>query len=193
MTEVALESGGSSSFEWPRWCSGWEKVEELTDMIAKHDMYSVFPCGCAFGLTIKGLKPLKPWRAVTTNERVAVEMNDKRCRHPKRFRHDHLEGGKLAAYLSGFCNRAMATSILCSVFPERFLEGVPAMPTAVDSSEECTPEKWTKIADQLNNGVCLQHAQALVHKVISRKEIKEETRKREKEKLLGKKHRKLGR
>ena len=83
------------------------------------------------------------------------------------------EGGKLA-YLSGFYNQAMATSILCSVFPEKFLEGVPAMPTVVDSSEEGTPEKWKRIADQLNNGVCLQHAQALVHRVLSRKEIKED-------------------
>ena len=59
LTEVALESGCSSSFEGPRWCSGWQKVEELTDMIAKHDMYPVYPCGCAFDLTIKGLRPLK--------------------------------------------------------------------------------------------------------------------------------------
>ena len=63
---------------------------------------------------------------------------------------------------------------LLQVFPEKFLEGVPAMPTVVDSSEECTPEKWKRIADQLNNGVCLQHAQALVHRVLSRKEIKED-------------------
>jgi len=118
-------------------------------MLAEHDRYSVYPCRCAFGLIIKGLKPLKPWRIVTTNDRVAVEMNDKRCRHPKEFRHDHLDGGKLA-YLSGFYNRAMATSILCSVFPEKFLEGVRRMPTVVDSSEECTPRKWERLADQLN-------------------------------------------
>ena len=29
---------GSSTFEWPRFCSGWGVVEELTDMIVKHDM-----------------------------------------------------------------------------------------------------------------------------------------------------------
>ena len=63
---------------------------------------------------------------------------------------------------------------LLQVFPEKFLEGVPAMPTVVDSSEECTPEKWKRIADQLSNDVCLQHAQALVHRVLSRKEIEED-------------------
>ena len=53
-------------------------------MLAEHDRHSVYPCRCAFGLIIKGLKPLKAWRIVTTNDRVAVEMNDKRCRHRKK-------------------------------------------------------------------------------------------------------------
>lgn len=86
-------------------------------MMAKHDMYSVYPCGCAFDLTIKGLKPLKPWRIVmTTNERVAVEMNDKRCRHPRGFHHDHLEGGQLAT-LVGFAKRLwlLQSYVRCSL------------------------------------------------------------------------------
>ena len=96
LTDVVLESGASSTFEWPRWCSGWTEVEELQDMITKHSMISAYPCGCAFDLTIHGKKPLKPWRLVTTNERVAVEMNNKVCKHPKGHKHDRLEGGKLS-------------------------------------------------------------------------------------------------
>ena len=47
LTDLAVESGGSSSFEWPRYCSGWE-LEELTSMIVKHSMYTSLPCGCDF-------------------------------------------------------------------------------------------------------------------------------------------------
>ena len=62
LTDVALESRGSSSFEWPRWCAGWTEVEELQDMITRHNMFSTYPCECAFGLNIQ-----------------------KVCRHPKVF------------------------------------------------------------------------------------------------------------
>ena len=173
LTDVALESGGSSSFEWPRYCSGWTEVQELSNMIAKHDMYSTYPTGCGFGLCINGKYPLKPWRIVTTNDRVAIEMDSKRCTHSKNHKHDHLEGGKLA-YLSGFYNRAMATSILVSLYPEKFMEGVPAMPITVTCSDFHYGKKLERIADQLNHGNCLQDAQALVHRVLSKKEIKED-------------------
>ena len=173
LTDVALESGGSSTFEWPRWCSGWNEVEELQDMITKHSMISAYPCGCAFDLTIHGKKPLKPWRLVTTNERVAVEMNNKVCKHPKGHKHDRLEGGKLS-YLSGFYNRPMAVSILCSLFPEKFLKNVPAMPTVIAGNDEHMNKKWERIAEQLNSGSCLQHAMGLVHRVLTRKEIQDD-------------------
>ena len=173
LTDVALESGGSSSFEWPRYCSGWTEVQELSNMIAKHDMYSTYPTGCGFGLCINGKYPLKPWRIVTTNDRVAIEMDSKRCTHSKNHKHDHLEGGKLA-YLSGFYNSAMATSILVSLYPEKFMEGVPAMPITVTCSDFHYGKKLERIADQLNHGNCLQDAQALVHRVLSKKEIKED-------------------
>lgn len=67
LTDLAVESGGSSSFEWPRYCSGWDEIEALSDMIVRYDMFSAFPCGCSFTLEIKGKFPKKPWRIVTTN------------------------------------------------------------------------------------------------------------------------------
>ena len=171
LSEIAIDSGGSSSFEWPRWCSGWEEVDELTLMITKFSMFSTYPCGCAFDLTIKGKKPLKPWRIVTTDERVAVEMGRRTCKHPKGYKHDRLEGGNLS-YLSGFYNRSMAASILCSLFPKEFMEGIPAMPTVVEDNQNHNVDKWERIADLLNSGTCLQHAMGLVHRVLSRQEIK---------------------
>lgn len=119
LTDLAVESGGSSSCEWPRYCSGRDEIEALSTMIVKHNMFSSCPCGCSFSLEIKGKRPKKPWRVISTNQRLAVEMNNHDCRHPKGFKHDLLEGSDLV-HLSGFYNHAMATSILCSIFPEKF-------------------------------------------------------------------------
>ena len=171
LADLAIESGGSASFEWPRFCTGWVEVEELNDMLTKHNMFATYPCGCGFNLTIKGLKPLKPWRIITTHKRLAIELDSRRCCHPKGFVHDKLEGGNLA-YLSGFYNREMAISILGSLFPAEFLKGIPAMPTVpIEEGDHPLSEKWGRISEQLADGKCFQHAQALVHRVLSRKEI----------------------
>ena len=58
--------------------------------------------------------------------------------------------------------------------PEKFMEGVPAMPITVTCSDFHYGKKLERIADQLNHGNCLQDAQALVHRVLSKKEIKED-------------------
>ena len=171
LADLAVRSGGSATFEWPRFCTGWVEVEELSHMVTKYNMFSTYPCGCGFNLAIKGLKPLKPWRIITTHERLAVELDSRRCCHPKNFVHDKLEGGNLA-YLSGFYNREMAISILGSLFPAEFLQGIPAMPTVPLEEGDCQlSEKWGRISEQLADGKCFQHAQALVHRVLSRKEI----------------------
>ena len=171
LADVGVESGGSATFEWPRFCSGWVEVEELTDMLTKHSMFSTYPTGCAFGLTIKGLKPLKPWRIITTHERLALELDSRRCCHPKGYCHDRLAGGRLA-YLSGFYNHDMAVSILCSLYPDAFMRGVPSMPTVpTEEGSSDAYSKWGRISGQLSEGKCFQHAQALVHRVLSKKEI----------------------
>lgn len=174
LADESLETGGSASFEWPRQCSGWGEIDELIHMITKHDMISSHPCGCSFSLEIKGRRPKKPWRIVSTNERLSVEMESRRCRHPKGFKHDPLEGGELS-YLSGFYNREMATSILCSLFPEKFLEGIPSFPiVAHDHGEEGLPLNAERIFEQLGEGRLLHNAQALVHRVLTKKQIRED-------------------
>lgn len=171
LTDVAIESGGSATFEWPRYCTGWVEVEELSDMMTKRNMVSTYPSGCGFNLTIKGLKPLKPWRIITTHERLAIELDSRRCCHPKGYRHDRLAGGRLA-YLSGFYNHEMAVSILCSLYPDVFMKGIPSMPTIpVRENSGDMYDKWGRISEQLSEGRCFQHAQALVHRVLSKTEI----------------------
>ena len=172
LTDLAVESGGSSSFEWPRYCSGWVEVDELVDMIVRHNMFSSLPCGCSFSSEIKGKRPKKPWRIVSTNARLSAEMDIHRCRHPKGFSHDALDGGKLA-FLSGFDNREMSISILCSLFPGKFLEGIPSFPVLAEN-EKVDQLKIERMMEQLGDGKCLHNAQALVHRVLSRKEIQQD-------------------
>ena len=71
LADVAVASGGSASFEWPLGCEGWED-DKLTNLISRLNMYAAYPTGCGMGLEIDGKFPLKEWRVVTTDKRLAV-------------------------------------------------------------------------------------------------------------------------
>lgn len=172
LTDEAVEGGGSSSFEWPRYCSGWGEIQELENMVVRHDMYSSYPRGCAFTLEIHGKRPKKPWRIVSTNARLSAEMESHRCRHPRGFNHDPLEGGKMS-FLSGFYNREMATSILCLLFPEKVLEGIPSFPV-MSQEEQFSQPKIERIFGRLESGCFLQEAKALAHRLVTRKQIQQD-------------------
>lgn len=73
LSEVAILSGGTSSFEWPQECQGW-KESEILSMISRFNMFSCYPTGCGFDLTIQGKTPRKEWRIVTTSQRLAFEL-----------------------------------------------------------------------------------------------------------------------
>ena len=106
LAEVAFLSGGSISFEWPRYCAGWLEPR-ITHMISWFRMFSAFPTGCGFGLVINGKHPLKPWRIVSTHQQLAQDLDRRRCIHGKGHKHDPLEGGLTVK--SGFYNRNMVT------------------------------------------------------------------------------------
>ena len=127
--------------------------------IADFILYASYPTGCGFGLTIKGKKPLKEWRVVTTSRRLAVELNRYTCPHTKNHKHDHLEGGGLASE-SGFYNLKMATVIVSSLCSETVLNAIPSMPTV--GGVLAHEEKGLWMA---------QLVLALVHKPLSREEI----------------------
>ena len=155
---IAEGSGGTISFEWPKGCEGWP-LDEVIQMVVQFDMVSSYPSGCGFGLVIDGKRPLKPWRVVTTSKRLAAQMHRFRCKHPPGFRHDPIEGGRMASQ-SGLYNKKMATAILTALYPEVTNRGVPSMPTFQGA-----------IAHEEKGLIMAQLALALVHQPISRSQL----------------------
>ena len=127
LAKLAVRSGGSASFEWPLRNGGW-LLDEVVSMIVDLNMFSCHPSGCGMGLVIDGKYPLKEWRVVTTNQRVAAHLDKFRCQHPPGHKHDPIEGGRMAK-LSGIYNIKMAISILSPLNPHAAFTDIPALPT----------------------------------------------------------------
>ena len=158
LSEVALESGGSSSFEWPLCNSGW-KQDQIIQMIVHFNMYSCYPLGCGMGLEIDGKHPLKEWRIVTTSKRLAAHLDKFRCTHPQGFKHDPIEGGTMAKK-SGVYNTKMAVAILSALNPELAMREVPAMPVTHGS-----------VAHQERGLIMAQTVLGMVHTPLTRQEL----------------------
>ena len=163
LSETALESGGSSSFEWPKNSDGWLEPKVL-QMVVGFNMQLAYPTGCGFKLCIDGKFPLKSWRVATTHERVAVELNRRKCRHSPGHKHDVLQGD--LAWKSGFYNRAMATTILGAIFPDCFQKHVPCMPVV-----ECEPESSEHVPRDVPPTASFTSTAGLVTKALTRKEM----------------------
>ena len=91
--ERVLNHNGTVTFEWPRPCSGWKRP----DVVAFFEKHPQFMCGdfegCAVGLTTRDGLPLKkPWRLMTTSQRIKDVFQDKRCKCQQT--HARCEGAK---------------------------------------------------------------------------------------------------
>ena len=80
IAKVALARGGSVSFEWPRYCSGW-KTPEVANMIKELQLTAVDVDGCSVGVERKadGEPILKPWRFMVSSPHLAAQLQDFRC------------------------------------------------------------------------------------------------------------------
>ena len=165
LAEVAVCSGGSASFEWPKYCAGWVQ-QPVLDMISQFDMKMSHPTGCGFRLCIDGKWPLKQWCVVSTHARLTVELDRRCCRHDKGHKHDQLTGD--VAWKSGFYNRAMATVILGALFPKEVHDHVPACPVvAIPEGPEQHAERDVPFPAELTE------VTAMVTKALTRKEMLE--------------------
>ena len=71
--------GGKFSFEWPRYSRGWN-LKELQSFIAKFSIPHVDSDGCSLGLkSSKGIPIKKPWRIITTSNRLIQNLHDRKC------------------------------------------------------------------------------------------------------------------
>ena len=85
--DIIIANGGTVSFEWPRYCQGWqEKV--LKEFFNDHPFIKILTDGCQFGMkSIMTGKPIfKPWTIYTTSPVLAKRL-DRRC--PDRQAHGH--------------------------------------------------------------------------------------------------------
>ena len=158
LSRVALASGGTSSFEWNKNSHGWKEPVVL-GMISEFNMYSSYPTGCGFDLTIKGLKPLKQWRVVSTSSRLSSELDKYRCIHEVGHKHDCVEEATIAL-VSGLYNLKMASVIVSSLCTSTIMCQVPEMPTVRGVIAHQEQGLWMS-----------QIVLALVHKPLSREEM----------------------
>ena len=102
LASIAVESGGTVSFEWPKSSLGW--ATDGSHYPNDSPVPNVFqlPNRMWHGLfQIDGKKPLKEWRIVTTSPRLAVQLDRFKCTHGTGHVHDPIEGGTIAKK-SGF-------------------------------------------------------------------------------------------
>ena len=130
---IVLRNHGRVHFEWPDSCSGWN-LDELQQFIAEHGLHTAVCHGCAFGLPHR-----KPWRIVTSCERLAVALDAKRCMHPRDYKHVPIEGQYTAN--SAMYPRPMCSFVLQHLFPEKFHSKVPAMPCKTFVQHEHVPKE----------------------------------------------------
>ena len=86
-------TGGSISFEWPRYCEGCEgwKQPLIVDMLRDLGLHRVPVDGCATGLTDKNGTPLfKPWLVVVSSASLVEELKKFRC--DKTHEHGKIAG-----------------------------------------------------------------------------------------------------
>lgn len=127
--EVILKNGGHCAFEWPKGCDGW-KIPELMAFCKKHSLFVAEPQGCALGLKdANGTPHLKSWWVATSNWKLAMNLDNKRCTHPPEFKHAPLEGS--ATKKSAFYTEEMAQCISHSLYEHV----VPAMPVKAFQQE----------------------------------------------------------
>ena len=129
IAKVALARGGSVSFEWPRYCSGW-KTPEVANMIKELQLTAVDVDGCSVGVERKadGEPILKPWRFMVSSPHLAAQLQDFRC-----------HGGHRHVPCSG------ADTARSAFYPEQLCEAVHK---GLDEHERCARPPRKARSDQ---------------------------------------------
>ena len=136
LASLVREGGGEVTFEWPKESIGWAQ-KPVSRFIVDFGLHEALCDGCAFGMKDEGGNPiLKSWRIVSTSRPLAEDLNRCRCKHPKGFKHAHLEGSltpKSAFYPPSFC-----TTALNALYPSTKVV-VPAMSCVPRLPDEAQP------------------------------------------------------
>ena len=131
--ERVLNHNGTVTFEWPRPCSGWKRLDVIA-FFEKHPQFMRVDFeGCAVGLTTRdGLPLTKPWRLMTTSQRIKDAFQDIRCKCQQT--HARCEGAETTR--SAMYPPQMTDLIAKALFPSKCAQqSVPAMPCRPASSD----------------------------------------------------------
>ena len=137
--ELVLSLGGTVTFEWPRFNSGWNRPDVRRFFEQHPEFKPVEFDGCAVGLRSKNNVPVKkPWKLMTTDPGIASAFEGMRCKHQPN-EHEKCEGAETSR--SVFYPQQMTILIAKTWFPEKFVNNSPAMPCGVVSSSSEHREK----------------------------------------------------
>ena len=137
--ELVLSLGGTVTFEWPRFNSGWNRPDVRRFFEQHPEFKSVEFDGCAVGLKSKNNIPIKkPWNLMTTDPKIVRAFEGMKCTHQP-SEHEKCEGAETSR--SAFYPQQMTVLIAKTWFPEKFVNNSPAMPCGVISSSSEHREK----------------------------------------------------
>ena len=161
VAEVVLAQGGHVAFEWPQDCSGWA-LPELVQLIKCHNLFTATAGELAHGLSeseaSEAASQRKAWRVVTSNWKLAQNLNIKTFSRSTDFVDRELEGdeaAKIARY-----PKSMATAILHSLYPS-LAASIPAMPVIPFEKHEHAPKEYPPHHEEVLAGI---------HHLLDRKE-----------------------
>ena len=108
-----IKGGGDVSFEWPRFCSGWD-LTDLVELEVEIGMWRVNFDGCSVGVRAEnGAFIKKPWTISTTSEGLREALAPLVCNKL----HSHTPCAGKETKKTGFYTHQLATIILKSLFP----------------------------------------------------------------------------
>ena len=128
------KGGGTISFEWPRYCSGWT-IQQVPDFLAAVNMSLVLVDGCAFGMNHKGDPIRKQWRIVTDHKQLLENLAPWKCSGD--HKHNELSGSLTPK--TAYYNSLMCSVILSAVFSFKMSSHIPALMCIPASSSSFPP------------------------------------------------------
>ena len=108
------KSGGTISFEWPRYCAGWD-LPVLKQIIDEFKLHSCDVDGCSVSVKslVDGKPILKPWKFYCTQPELARTLSQHRCN--KSHEHSICQGRDTK--LTGFYPMKLAEIMIKGIFP----------------------------------------------------------------------------
>ena len=99
LARKVVSGGGTVSFEWPRYCAGWD-LPDLVSLISEFNLIQANTDGCAVGVrSIVTGKPIKkPWKFYCSQPQLAELLDAKKCSRD----HEHTICSGRDTKLTGF-------------------------------------------------------------------------------------------